>query len=72
MVVLPAAAFNIKLRGVAGAALLGDLTALRSLKFDTATHGPVTTPHQLSDTDLRQLARLRLTSLSLPGLCDVR
>ena len=43
-------------------ASLGALTALRNLKFDLAPH------HSMSDDALRQLARLRLTSLSLPGL----
>ena len=52
--------------------MLADLTALRDLKFDTITRGPAAAAHQLSDSQLRQLARLRLTSLSLPGLCDVR
>ena len=45
-----------------GVASLGALTALRNLKFDLAHH------HSMSDDALRQLARLRLTSLSLPGL----
>ncbi len=49
----------------AGMTSLGALTALRNLKFDLARH------HSMSDA-LRQLARLRLTSLSLPGLCPVR
>lgn len=50
----------------AGVASLGALTALRNLKFDLAHHQSV------SDDQLRQLSRLRLTSLSLPPLCTVR
>jgi hypothetical protein len=50
----------------AGMMLLGVLTALRNLKFDLARH------HSMSDDALRELARLRLTSLSLPGLRLVR
>lgn len=50
----------------AGMTSLGVLTALRNLKFDLARH------HSMSDDALRQLARLRLTSLSLPGLRLVR
>lgn len=50
----------------AGMTSLGVLTALRNLKFDLARH------HSMSDDALRQLARLRLTSLSLLGLRLVR
>jgi hypothetical protein len=55
----------------ASAAALGGLTALRDLEFNTITCDPDATTHQLSDDQLRQLARLRLTSLSLPALRDV-
>lgn len=52
--------------GHAGVASLGSLTALQNLKFDLAHH------RSISDDQLRQLSRLRLTSLSLPSLCTVR
>jgi hypothetical protein len=68
---LTTAVDNSELCRGAGAAALGNLTALRDLEFDTITGEPDPTPHQLSDEQLRQLARLRLTSLSLPALCDV-
>jgi hypothetical protein len=47
-------------------ASLGLLTALRNLKFDLAQN------QSMSDDQLQQLSRLRLTSLSLPSLCNVR
>jgi hypothetical protein len=50
----------------AGMSSLGALTSLRSLKFDLALGC------QLPDKALLQLARLRLTRLSLPALCNVR
>lgn len=49
-----------------GVVSLGALTALQKLEFDLAHH------HSMSDDALRQLERLRLTSLSLPGLRLVR
>ena len=51
--------------GNPGVASLGALTALRYLKFDVQLGRP------LSDDQLRHLAGLRLTSLSLPSLGEV-
>ena len=62
----PAAIACLRMLGYAGVASFGALTALRNLKFDLGRH------RSMSDDQLRQLAGLRLTSLSLPGLCDVR
>ena len=49
----------------AGVTSLAALTALRNLSFDLQDG------HHLTDKDLRHLARLRLTALSLPQLDKV-
>ena len=56
---------HVQLSGGAGMTSLGALTALRNLQFD------INFSSTLSDTHLRHLAQLRLTSLSLPALCKV-